>query len=68
MEVEAGDSKLLIFQNFWFTFFFLPERVVEELALLKIRPNNSVETEFYGWDSASVEPKPNFQKWTSASF
>ena len=37
-------------------------------VLFRIRPNNSVETELKRRDLASVEPKPIFLKWTSASF
>ena len=36
VQVEAGESKLLLFETFWlYYFFFLLERFLEELALLK---------------------------------
>ena len=38
VQVEAGESKLLLFETFslfFFYYYFLPERFLEELALLK---------------------------------
>ena len=36
MQVEAGGSKLLLFETFSFNFFSSHERFLEELALLKM--------------------------------
>ena len=38
MQVEAGESKLLLFETFSLFFFLIfPGRVIEELAFLKIK-------------------------------
>ena len=36
VQVKAGESKILLFETFsFFFYYFLPERFLEELALLK---------------------------------
>ena len=41
MQVEARESKSLLFETFWFFFFFFPTGSIEELALLKIVKNDA---------------------------
>ena len=36
-QVEAGETKLLVSETFWFFFFLRPTGSIEELALLKIK-------------------------------
>ena len=36
MQVEAGESNLLLFETFWLSIFSLHEQVLEDVTLLKI--------------------------------
>ena len=41
LQLEAGESKLLLFETFPLFFKIVPGRVIEELALLKIKSQMS---------------------------
>ena len=48
VQIEAGKSNLLLFETFCFFLFFLHERVLEELALLKNKKYIIYRIDVYG--------------------
>ena len=48
MQLGTGESKLLLFETFWF-YFFLLERFLEELTLLKIALGVNLHTSALSW-------------------
>ena len=62
VQVEAGESKLLLFETFsWNYYFFLLERFLEELALLKITRRTTGARGCYFQTSVYQVMKSKFQ-------